>query len=45
MSLPDEINFDDSTYNITTSVSERIDLIYKTENIISPYYSEEGKDK
>lgn len=44
MSLPDDIDFEGSNYNVTQRVSERIDLIYKTENIISPYYSKEGKD-
>lgn len=39
MSLPDEFDFDGSMYNVTKNVSERIDLIYKTESIILPYYS------
>ena len=45
MSMPDEFEFDDSNYLLASKISERIDLIYKTESIISPYYSEEGKDK
>lgn len=44
MTLPDEIDFEGSNYNITKRISERIDLIYKTENIISPYYSKERKN-
>ena len=45
MSMPDEFEFDESNYLLASKISERIDLIYKTESIISPYYSEEGKDK
>ena len=45
MSMPGEIDLTGSNYTITSNVSERIDLIYKTESIISPYYSEERKDK
>lgn len=45
MSMPDEFEFDDSNYLLASKISERIDLIYKTESIISPYYSEEGKNK
>ena len=45
MSMPEEIDLTGSNYTITSNVSERIDLIYKTESIISPYYSEERKDK
>lgn len=40
MTLPDDIKFEGTNYNITKKISERIDLIYKTESIISPYYSE-----
>ena len=43
--MPEEIDLTGSNYTITSNVSERIDLIYKTESIISPYYSEERKDK
>lgn len=45
MSMPEEIDLSGSNYAITARASERIDLIYKTESIISPYYSKEGKDK
>lgn len=45
MSMPEEIDLTGSNYTITSNVSERIDLIYKTESIILPYYSEERKDK
>lgn len=45
MSMPEEIDLSGSNYAIAARVSERIDLIYKTESIISPYYSKEGKDK
>lgn len=41
MSMPDEIDFTKSTYKTTENISERIDLIYKAEAIISPYYSKE----
>lgn len=44
MSLPEEFNLKGNNYIKATKVSERIDLIYKTENIILPYYTEERKN-
>lgn len=44
MLLPDEVNISGNVYMDTMNISERIDLIYKTESIILPYYSKEGKD-
>lgn len=44
MTMPDEIDFSGNNYTITKNVSERIDLIYKTERIILPYYSKEREN-
>jgi len=41
ISLPDEIKMDKNIYLSSVRISEMVDLIYKTEKVISPYYSEE----
>lgn len=39
ISLPDKIEFDDNDYNLTIKISNMIDILYKTDKLISPYYS------
>ena len=39
IALPPKIEFDKSTYVITKEISRQMDLMYKTEKLISPYYS------
>lgn len=43
MSIPDKVPYIDSEYSKCKKTSENIDLIYKTEYIISPYNSKEGE--
>lgn len=45
MALPDKVELDNNEYENTKKVGKMVDLVYKTEMIISPYYSEEGKTK
>lgn len=45
LSLPDKIEFDKNEYENTKVVSKTIDTIYKTENLISIYYSSKEKAK
>ncbi len=45
MALPDKVELDNNEYENTKKMGKMIDLVYKTEMIISPYYSEEGKTK
>ncbi len=40
ISLPDKIDMGKNEYENTKEVSKKIDFLYKTENLISPYYSE-----
>lgn len=42
ISLPDKIEFDDNNYNLTKKISNMIDLLYKTDKLISPYYSKQN---
>ncbi len=39
ISLPDKIELDDTNYNLTRKISDMIDILYKTDKLISPYYS------
>ena len=39
--MPKEIKLEKDIYNSSVETSEMIDLLYKTEKMISPYYSEE----
>lgn len=39
IALPPKIEFDKSEYENTSYINEQIDLLYKTERLISPYYS------
>lgn len=43
--LPDKIDFDENNYEMTKKVSHLIDSIYKTQQLISPYYSTDAKEK
>ena len=45
ISLPSKITFTNDEYQMCKIVGNQVDLIYKTENLISPYYTEERKDK
>lgn len=45
MALPDKVELDNNEYENTKMVGKMVDLVYKTEMIISPYYSKEGKTK
>jgi len=42
ITLPPKLEFDKSEYEMTKYISKQIDLLYKTEKIISPYYSKEN---
>ena len=39
ISLPDKIEFDTTEYEMTKKVGKLLDYLYKTDNLISPYYS------
>lgn len=39
ISLPDRIEFDNDEYQMCKKISEVIDLLYKTDELISPYYA------
>ena len=39
ITLPDKIEFNDSEYEMCKKISKQIDIIYKTEALLSPYYS------
>lgn len=41
MALPDKVDFNNDEYNNCKKIGRMIDLVYKTEMIISPYYSKE----
>ncbi|MBS7020702.1 MAG: hypothetical protein KH135_02365 [Firmicutes bacterium] len=45
MALPDKIEWDDNEYNMCRKISHMIDSIYKTEMIISPYNTKNGKQE
>ena len=42
IALPPKIEFIGSTYDLTKQISEQMDLMYKTEKLISPYYSKQN---
>jgi len=42
ISLPPKIDFEKTEYENTCEISEQIDLLYKTEMLISPYYSKQN---
>lgn len=43
ISLPDKIEFDDSEMKNCIKISKMINYLYKTEKLLSPYYSKDGK--
>lgn len=43
ISLPDKIEFDSSEYEMCKKISKQIDFLYKTESLLSPYYSKDKK--
>lgn len=45
ITLPDKIEFNDSEYEMCKKISRQIDIIYKTEALLSPYYSAEKENK
>lgn len=45
ISLPDKIDFDKSEYEMCREISRSMDLLFKTEKFISPYYAEKRKDE
>lgn len=42
IALPDKIELTESTYEQTKKISKFLDLSYKTENLISPYYTKKN---
>lgn len=45
MSMPEKLEQTDSEYQRCKMVSEKIDFLYKTEFVISPYNSKKGKEE
>ena len=45
ISLPPEIMFDKDEFNSCINLRKQLDYIYKTENLIRPYYSKDEKEK
>lgn len=45
ITLPDRIEFENNNYLMTKKVSHLIDKIYKTRQLILPYYSKDTKEK
>lgn len=43
MALPDKVDFTDDEYENCKRMDKMIDFVYKTEMLISPYYTKEGK--
>lgn len=43
IAIPDKIEFNNSEYENCKLISNKIDIIYKTEKFISPYYSDNTK--
>lgn len=42
IAMPNIIDFDHNEYELTNIISKEIDMLYKSENLISPYYPENG---
>ena len=42
IALPPKIEFDKTTYEQTKEISNQMDIMYKTEKLISPYYSKQN---
>ena len=45
ISMPSKIEFDDNEFNSCINLRNQLDYIYKTENLIRPYYSKDEKEK
>ena len=45
IALPDIMTFDKSEYENTKDITKKIDIIYKTEKFISPYYLDKKENK
>lgn len=45
MALPDKLAFDDDEFELTMKMSRFIDRLYKSEMIISPYYTKDAKQE
>lgn len=43
MALPDKVELTNDEYDNCKKMGKMVDFVYKTEMIISPYYSKEGK--
>lgn len=41
ISLPDKIEMKSSIYDTTIEISEQVDRLFKTDNLLSPYYAKE----
>jgi len=41
ISLPNKIDFDDKEYNMCLKISKMLDYLYRTDELISPYYSKD----
>lgn len=44
LTLPDKIEFDAPEYEVCRNISKQIDMLYKTEALISPYYTTKKKE-
>ena len=42
IALPIKLEFNKSTYELTKEISNQMDIMYKTEKLISPYYMEQN---
>ena len=45
ISIPNKLELNNNEYNNTKKVKELLDYIYKTDKIISPYYSNQNKEE
>lgn len=45
LAIPDRIEFQDNEYEMCMRISRLVDELYKTEMMISPYYSEQAKQE
>ena len=41
ITLPSKLEFNKSVYEMTTEISKEMDVLFKTENLISPYYTKQ----
>ena len=41
ISLPDKVEFNDTEYEMTKKIGRMLDCLYKTDDLISPYYSKD----